>query len=71
MNYNSRKTLGLNTTHGAHEDHFQRKGTMSKVTMPKPNQTSINSQDNLIYYSTKGSNVVVHVDPLDPTSFMS
>ncbi len=50
---------------------FKEKATMSKVTMPNPNQTNINSKDNLIYSSAKGSNVVVHVDPLDPMSFMS
>jgi hypothetical protein len=50
---------------------FKEGATMSKVTMPSPNQTSINSQDNLICSSTKGSNVVLHVDPLDPISFMS
>jgi hypothetical protein len=50
---------------------FKEGATTSKVTMPNPNQTSTNSQYNLIHSSTKGSNVVVHVDPLDPTSFMS
>lgn len=50
---------------------FKEGPTMSKITTSNPNQTSTNSQDNLIYSFTKGSNVVVHVDPLDPMSFMS
>ncbi len=50
---------------------FKEGPTMSKVTTSNPNQTSTNSQDNLIYSFTKGSNVMVHVDPLDPMSFMS
>jgi hypothetical protein len=50
---------------------FKEGATMSKVTMPNPNETSTNSQDNLIYSYAKGSNDVLHVDPLDPMSFMS
>jgi hypothetical protein len=50
-------------------DNFQWKETMLGATMPNPNKLSTSSQDDLINSCTKG--VVVRVDPLDPTSFIT
>ncbi len=48
---------------------FNERATMLGVTIPNPNKPNTSSQDDLMNSCTKG--VVVHVDPLDPTSFIT
>ncbi len=48
---------------------FNERATMLGVSIPNPNKPSTSSQDDLMNSRTKG--VVVHVDPLDPTSFIT